>query len=161
VRPVTCSEKGNPSFVGYRQSHQKGYATTSVTFAPANQNEKAGLLVFQNEQHYYFLCQSVENNQPVVQLYKGNDLITSQKIAVSNHLPLQLKIQANGSTYAFYYAQGDNHWKLLKDGVDATFLSTHTAGGFVGCMYALYATSNGIPSNNTAAFTMFESKGSD
>jgi len=161
VQPVTCAEKGNPSFVGYRQSHQKRYAATSLTFAPLNQNEKAGLLVFQNEQHNYFLCQSVENNQPVVQLYKGSDLITSQKISLSTHMPLQLKIQANGNTYAFYYAQGDDHWKLLKDGVDATFLSTHTAGGFVGCMYAMYTTSNGTPSSSTASFNSFESKGNN
>jgi alpha-N-arabinofuranosidase len=94
-------------------------------------------------------------------LYKGGDLLASQKISVSTHLPLQLKIQANGNTYAFYYALGDSRWKLLKDGVDATFLSTHTAGGFVGSMYAMYTTSNGAPSSNTVSFNSFESKGND
>lgn len=84
----------------------------------------------------------------------------SQKIQTGSHWPLQLKIQANGRTYSFYYADGgNNRWKLLKDGVDATFLSTHTAGGFVGCMYAMYATSNGLPSSNSASFNEFESKG--
>jgi alpha-N-arabinofuranosidase len=169
LQPLTCSGKGNPSFVGYRQSNMKGYAATTLSFTPANANEKAGLLVFQNEQHYYFLCRGIENNQPVVQLYRGPgnanagkepDLMLSQKIQTGNHWPLQLKIQANGSTYAFYYADGGNdRWKLLKDGVDATFLSTHTAGGFVGCMYAMYATSNGVPSTNSASFSEFESKG--
>lgn len=29
LQPLTCSGKGNPSFVGYRQSHMKGYAATT------------------------------------------------------------------------------------------------------------------------------------
>jgi alpha-N-arabinofuranosidase len=170
LQPITCSDKGNPSFIGYRQSHLNGYAATAVTFKPAGENEKAGLIVFQNDQHFYYLCQSVENNQPVVALYRGpgNDnagkqpeLVIRQKLPAVLHEPLQLKIQASGSSYAFYYGVKPGHWQLLKDNVPAYLLSTHTAGGFVGCMYALYATSNGIPSNNTAAFTMFESKGSD
>lgn len=169
LKPVTCADKSNPSFIGFRQSHLRGYAATNLSFNPASAQEKAGLLVFQNEQHYYFLCQSVDNNQPVVQLYKGPgkaggqpQLVASQKIQTNSQLPLQLRIQTNGQNYSFHYAEKkSNQWKLLKDGVDAGFLSTHTAGGFVGCMYAMYATSNGAPTMNTAAFSWFESKGYD
>jgi xylan 1,4-beta-xylosidase len=169
LRPATCSDKTNPAFIGFRQSHLKGYGATALSFTAANSNEKAGLLIFQNEQHYYLLCQSVENNQPVVQLYKGAGkanageqptLLASQKIQTGTRQPLQLKIQANGGSYAFYYADKGN-WRLLKENVDATFLSTRTAGGFVGCMYAMYATSNGTPSSNSASFHWFESKSND
>jgi alpha-N-arabinofuranosidase len=45
--------------------------------------------------------------------------------------------------------------------VDATFLSTKVAGGFVGCMYALYATSSGTPSGNSAFVDWFEYVGND
>ncbi|THU39169.1 glycoside hydrolase family 43 protein [Niastella caeni] len=169
LKPVTVADKSNPAFIGFRQSHVRGFATTTLSFNPASQQEKAGLLVFQNELHYYFLCQSVDNNQPIVQLYKGPgatggqpQLLVSQKIQTSNQLPLQLKIQVNGHKYAFYYAEkSSNQWRLLKDGVDASFLSTQTAGGFVGCMYAMYATSNGAPTSNKAVFSFFESKGND
>lgn len=169
LKPVTVQDKDNPAFIGYRQSHLRGYAATALSFTPASENEKAGLMVFQNETHYYYLCQSVVNNQPVVQLFKGPgtadgkpQLLETFKIQTSSQLPLQLRIQTNGDAYSFYFAEkGSPIWRLLKEGVDAKFLSTQTAGGFVGCMYAMYATSNGAPTSNTAVFSSFESKGND
>jgi xylan 1,4-beta-xylosidase len=72
---------------------------------------------------------------------------------------LQLKIVAKGATYAFYYAEKKDKWHLLKDNVSAEFLSTRIAGGFVGCMYALYATSLGLPSHSKAYFDWFSCAG--
>jgi xylan 1,4-beta-xylosidase len=169
LKPATIAEKANPAFIGFRQSHQRGYASTALTFTPASSQEKAGLLVFQNEDHYFFLCQSVDNNQPVLQLYRGPGknggeplLLSTLKIQAGNQLPLQLKIQTNGNAYSFYYAEkGSTSWRTFKEGIDASFLSTHTAGGFVGCMYAMYATSNGSPATNSAVFSYFECKGND
>jgi xylan 1,4-beta-xylosidase len=74
---------------------------------------------------------------------------------------LNLKIEAHGATYSFYYGYNPGNWILLKANVDAKFLSTKVAGGFVGCMYALYATSLGEPSENIAYFDWFEYQGED
>ncbi len=56
-------------------------------------------------------------------------------------------------------------WKLIKDNVDGKFLSTKEAGGFaanfVGSTLALYGTSLGTPTTNTAYFDWFEYKGDD
>ena len=49
LRPATCDGKENPSFVGFHQPHLKGYAATGLQFIPKTENEKAGLLLFQNE----------------------------------------------------------------------------------------------------------------
>jgi xylan 1,4-beta-xylosidase len=102
-------------------------------------------------------------------LYKGPGksggeptLLATQKIETNSQLPLLLRIQTNGNTYSFYYAEkNSNSWRLFKEGLDGSFLSTRTAGGFVGCMYAMYATSNGTPTSNSAVFNWFESKGND
>jgi alpha-N-arabinofuranosidase len=75
--------------------------------------------------------------------------------------PIGLKIEAHSSTYSFLYTTQKDTWTLLKDGVDARFLSTRGAGGFVGCMYALYATSLGKPSTSAAYFDWFEYAGND
>ncbi|MGC4022580.1 MAG: glycoside hydrolase family 43 protein [Cyclobacteriaceae bacterium] len=163
LRPQTCGEPANPSFIGFLQSHLKGSASTAMNFTAQTENEKAGLLVFQNDNHYYFLCKSVENNQAVVQLYqsKGNnsmELIASEKISDSE---LQLKIVAKEKTYSFLFSTNRNHWVTLKENVDAKFLSTQTGGGFVGSLYAMYATSNGKMSNNKAYFDWFNYQGDD
>ncbi len=90
------------------------------------------------------------------------ELIASQKIKEEQlEKELYLKVQARGNMYSFYYGLKPDEWVLLKDHVDATFLSTRVAGGFVGCMYALYATSLGKPGNNVAYFDWFEYQGDD
>ncbi len=168
ARKETCSGAMNPSFLGRRQQHVRGAASTAMDFAPKAENEKAGLLIFQNETHFYFLCRSLTGQGPVVQLYRSTDtagsgthmeLLASRLLAGAGKT-LRLKIEARGDTYAFEYASG-GEWQTLRDGVDARFLSTKVAGGFVGCMYALYATSLGESSDRTAYFDWFEYAGDD
>jgi len=67
-----------------------------------------------------------------------------------------LRIDAKKNKYSFLYKVGSNEWRVLKDSVDARFLSTKVAGGFVGCVYAMYATSMGRKSSNMAYFYWFE-----
>jgi len=171
IRPGSCADSVNPSFLGRRQQHLKGRVTTAIEYSPASENEKAGLLVFQNERHFYLLCKTLSDDQPVVALYKSINsepdngrlsLIRSQMLSGEERDgELLLRISAGNDVYAFYYGTDPDNMKLLADKVDAKFLSTRVAGGFVGCMYALYATSLGRPSDNTAFFDWFEYQGDD
>lgn len=161
VRPQTCAGKENPSFVGFHQPHQKGYAATSVNFVPKADNEKAGLLLFQNEKTFYYLCKSVKDGKPVVELYKGADLVAGKMLKGKTGKEVFFKIEAKGNQYAFYYAEKKDAWVLLLDNADAKYLSTKSAGGFVGCLYSMYATSNGKASDNVAAYNWFEIKNDD
>lgn len=171
LRPETCAGKKNPSFLGHRQQHAEGSVTIAMEFAPSAGNEKAGLLVFQNEKRFYYLCKSVDDGRPVVQVYKsveGNQRIDEMELLSSRELPkdeegknLYLRIEAHGSTYSFSYEIKPNEWNLLMENVDAAYLSTRKAGGFVGCMYAMYATSLGKPSTNSAYYDWFEYSGDD
>ncbi|HJS53215.1 MAG TPA: hypothetical protein VJ765_01690, partial [Chitinophagaceae bacterium] len=160
LRPETCGGRSNPSFIGFHQPHLKGHAATSMRFIAANENEKAGLLIFQNERNHYFLCQSLKDGKQEVQLYKGDALISSRQINVSED-GLQLKIEAKNDKYAFWYADKKGNWQLLMDNVDGKYLSTKVAGGFVGCLYTMYATSSGNPSTNKAVYDWFECKNDD
>jgi alpha-N-arabinofuranosidase len=171
VRPEICSGKANPSFLARRQQHAVGSATVSINFLPQGENEKAGLVIFQNERRYYYLCKSLEGSRPVIQVYRSADESTpgdtmqllashaiDQKVAAGS---LLLKIEAHGSTYSFHYAVDQDEWIALEENVDAKYLSTKDAGGFVGCMYALYATSLGKPSQSTASYDWYEYVGND
>ncbi len=170
VLPQTCSGKENPAMVCFRQPHLNGYAATEMDFVPGAANEKAGLMVFQSEHYFYFLCSSVQNGQPVVQLLKGRgsnvnrvepEIMTSRNIPQKKSAKLFFKIVANGGNYSFYYATRKNKWRLLKYNVDGKFLSAKVAGGFVGSMYAMYATSGGSSSTNKAYYNWFECKNDD
>ncbi len=161
-----ASGKESPAFIGFRQANLNGYAATEMDFAPFTRNEKAGLLIFQNENHYYFLCKSIENDKPVVQLYQSaakpgdpDILMTSQKL--DSKKTIYLKIVAKGDKYDFYFAEKKDKWNILSENVDGKFLSTSRAGGFVGSLFALYNSSYGKPSNVTAKFDWFEYQGDD
>ena len=171
LRPETCSGLMNPSFLGRRQQHLKGEVSTALDFIPQSANEKAGLLIFQNETHFYYICKSVDNKEPVIQLYKSiGDVKTGKQMELlaSARIPkneknneVYLKITANGNKYSFQYGAKPGKWNVLKDSVDATYLSTKVAGGFVGCMYAIYATALGDNSGNTAYYDWFKYVGDD
>ena len=156
----TCAGKSNPSFIGFRQAHIKGYAATSLQFTPTAENEKAGLLVFQNEKNHYYLCQSLKAGQPVIELFKGDSLVLSKAVKIKKGKEVFFKAEARGDQYTFWYATKENKWIPLKT-LDGKWLSTKMAGGFVGTMYAMYVTSNGKPSANKASFKWFEAKNED
>ena len=171
VRPETISGTGNPSFVGFRQSHIRCSTMTSLQFVAATENEKAGLAIFQNEHHFYYLCKSIEGGKPVVQLYrstKGEDMeLLKSETLPSNNQSVNLLIVADGPAYSFYWSSGFDStmdrvkWNLLLSGADGKFLSTKTAGGFVGSLFGMYATSMGKPSSSSATYNLFEYKGDD
>ena len=162
--PETCMGVGNPAFIGKRQQHLAGSASTEMTFTASQSNEKAGMLIFQGEYNFYYICKSIKDGEQVVQLYKGNpstktmDLITEAPITAKK---VQFKIEADREFYSFYYAETPGKWKLLKDSVDGKFLSTQTAGGFVGSLFALYATSSGENSTNKASYKWLDYAGND
>ncbi|WP_276483423.1 glycoside hydrolase family 43 protein [Paraflavitalea pollutisoli] len=165
LKPATVQEMGVPSFVGKRQQHLYASAETELRFAAAAEHEKAGFMVYQAENHFYYLCQSVAAGKPVLQLYKGRkgeemQLLASQEL-VGKPGAVQLKIDAKGGTYDFSYAVKKGEWKLLQGGVDAKYVSTRTAGGFTGCFFALYATSLGKPSTSWAQYAYLRYSGND
>jgi alpha-N-arabinofuranosidase len=164
LQPQTCAEKTNPSFIGRRQQHLNCTAITQLGFNTEKENEKAGLLIFQNESHYYFLAKTIQHNKPCIQLLKpaknGEEIIASSTIN-PNQKSIQLKIEAKENTYSFYYSINNKNWVLLAENVDAKFLSTKVAGGFVGSMFALYGTSNGLQSSTKASFSWFQYSGND
>jgi len=165
LKSETCMGNGNPSFIGKRQQHMVCSASTVLDFTAKKENEKAGLLIFQSEYNFYYICKSINQGKAVIQLFKGNaktksmDLLEQQDLDFSGKLYLQ--IVANKENYSFSYGSKSNSWKLLKDKIDGKFLSTQMAGGFIGSLFALYATSSGIPSSNSASFKWLDYKGDD
>ena len=170
LQPENCQGKSTPSFVGFRQPHLKGEAVTALRFTPTASNEEAGLLLFQNETHYYFLAKTLRDGLPQLILYKGPgkagpaaapEQLATVPLPGKGEKELLLKVKAEGNRYRFFYALKKNRWQPVGEALDAKFLSTKEAGGFVGCFYALYATSNGKPAENRALFNWLECRNND
>jgi xylan 1,4-beta-xylosidase len=166
LKPETVMDRGNPAFIGKRQQHLYSTAETELDFTPKSENEKAGLIIFQDEGHFYFLAKSMAQDKAVLQLFKSKP--REKEMELLAELPLTnplgktgLRITSKGDTYSFHVANDGKNWTLLKDDVDGKFLSTKVAGGFIGCLYGLYATSSGEPSTNSASFRYLKYAGDD
>lgn len=151
ARPADLGGKAQPSVIVRRQQHAWASASTAMTYHPTVPGDKAGLVVFQNEEYYYFLGVTLVDGKPTIQLQQRSGtrggsspiVVASAPRTSRPDAPLYLKIQAKGSTYDFYYAFAPNAWILLKGGADGTLLSTKIAGGFVGAVFGLFAYSGG------------------
>jgi xylan 1,4-beta-xylosidase len=166
LKPETVAETGNPAFIGKRQQHMYCTAETELTFAPKAANEKAGLVIFQDEKHFYYLCKSVDGGKPMLQLFKSTADVKQPELLAQAPLKsatasVQLRIQAQADAYNFQYSENGKTWTVLKDKVDGKFLSTQVAGGFIGCLFGMYATSSGQPTTNMASFKWLKYEGND
>lgn len=163
LRPETISGRSNPSFVGFRQQHHQATATVKLSFVPAAENEKAGLTIFQNEKAFYYLCRSVSQGKPVIELFEASGdsmkLVSVQTLNGLNR-DVYLRIEPRNAMYSMSFSADGKNWTVLPD-VDGRVLSTAKAGGFVGSVFGLYATSLGKPSQTKAFFDWFDYKGND
>ena len=114
-----------------------------MRFVPVKEGEKAGLVIFQNEHNYYFLGLARKNGQDFIVLEKGSsdgpEEITDTPAETNGGKDLELKIESRGKYYDFYYTVQPGTWTPLATDIDARYLSTNKAGGFVGAIFGLYA----------------------
>lgn len=139
---ISAAEKKTPAFICRRMQHHKFEASTRMLFDPSDETEKAGMLLFKDETHQYFLAAGMDGTDKTISLYKvedmGNKTLATQKID-NDMKAIDLKVLSKGIYYDFYYSVDLNDWKLLARNVDAGFLSTATAGGFTGTTIGMYA----------------------
>jgi alpha-N-arabinofuranosidase len=142
---VSASEKKTPAFIARRLQHHQFECTTKLFFSPSDENEEAGILIYKDENHQYFLSvgKSGENlNVSVERIGESNKNRLVSQIIPGGQTPVYLKIISTGLTFEFYYAEQKDNWKQLCKNIDAAYLSTKNAGGFTGTVIGMYATRN-------------------
>lgn len=144
---VSATEKKTPAFVCRRIQHHKFECSTRMLFDPSDDGEQAGLLLFKDERHQYFMSVGLKGADKQIALYQvgeqHDNLLASKNI--SNDIKaIKLKVVSNGTHYDFYYSLQEEPWNLLCKNVDAKYLSTAVAGGFTGTTIGIYATKNNV-----------------
>lgn len=164
LRPESITERKNISLVARRQQHTTCTAVAKMNFIPTDTNEIAGIVSFQNEEFFYLLGKKIVNNNTVIGVFsydkKTNQIKTLAIEPVSGAEQL-LKIEITGDLCSFSVKEGENNWETILKNADNTILSTEKAGGFVGTILGMYASSNGKQSENSAKFDWFEYEGND
>lgn len=144
ARPEGISGLGNPSFIGRRQQHAYGSASTKMIYKPEKPGDIAGMVAFQGEHYYYMLGVTInERGQKEVFVEKSEGdnkgIIASVELGENTENIYYLKIEARGAEYDFFYSLEEDNWQSLYQGADGTILSTTKAGGFVGTVFGMYA----------------------
>jgi len=140
---VSASEKKVPAFICRRLQHHKFECSTRMLFCPQSKAEQAGILLFKDEKHQYFLAVGRDDQGECISLRQIGDgeskMLASVRLDDRGVLT-DLKVVSRGTHYDFYYARQEGVWNVLCRNVDAGYLSTATAGGFTGTTIGMYAT---------------------
>lgn len=137
-----ASEKETPAFVCRRLQHHQFTVSTTMVFRPETENEKAGLLIYKDESHHYFM--GLQKKGESFELFlektgrKGNEILAAKALN-KNIVPLKLKITSNGKDFAFSYSENGKKWVTLAENIDAYHLSTANSYGFTGTTIGMYA----------------------
>ena len=138
--PPLGDTKGVPAFLGRRQQHHIATVATRLTYTPARDGDRAGLVAMQSDRSFLFFGVVRRNGATAIAVTTRDNadadtLVASAPLTVTG--PLTLTIQADGGTMAFEYEVGGRRRTMLPR-LDATFLSTARAGGFVGTVIGPY-----------------------
>ncbi len=138
--PQKATRFCTPALVLRRLQHHKFNASTRMYFNPSASDEAAGMLVFKDENHQYFLkVAGAEGARTVSLESSGRQSRTLASAAVGSYGYIDLKVTSDGIDFAFWYAPDGKAWTKLIDKVPAEYLSTAEAGGFTGTTIGLYA----------------------
>ena len=139
---IKITDKGNPSFIGRRLQHINSEMTIAVKLEKGK-NMEAGLVAFQNEEHFFKLMVEVRNDRHYLTFSSplpgsSLEIILNQQLTDFNpDYFFYLRIIVKGKTLEGYYSMDNHNWQPYGTG-DATMLSTAVAGGFTGTLYGLY-----------------------
>lgn len=162
------------AFIGRRQQHADFEASVKMDFTALSDNESAGLAVLQTMNHEFRFERSMENGKQILRLMvvtseiKGAPWMphfeskTTEKELAKTEVAageIYLKIAAKGQDHSFYYGSSENDLKPLFKNADGRLVNPE-GFGMVGTLIGMYATSNGIKSDNSASFDWFEYSGS-
>ncbi len=150
ARDANLRERKQPSFIGTRQRHHDMTVEISMLWLPSTPNDLAGLVLFQNEAFHITLGVTLvdEKNHVVLQKAENQEGVVNKVVLESIELPgsfsghIDLKAESKNGQLAFLYKTGNSDWQMVKDGIDARYLSTENATGFIGTILGMYVSSN-------------------
>lgn len=151
----TLDQAAAVTFLGVRQEHFDCQAATRLDFSPHAENEEAGLVVRQNEQHHYEIAVTVRNGQRGVLIRRRvGSLAAETPLIPLPPGPVDLTVTATPGSYRFaFQPAGGPPVTVLS--AETRYLATEVAGGFTGVYLGLYATGNGSPCSHPAFFDWF------
>ncbi|HEY4246224.1 MAG TPA: glycoside hydrolase family 43 protein [Lacunisphaera sp.] len=137
---ATLNGHDNPSFIARRIQHAAFIASTRLE-VPKEPGVSAGLVLFQNETHHYFVGvhRISAGIQVVLEQANGGKPVELVQAMLSQTATVELRASVDHAKCSFEYSTATGQWQTLRENEDAKLLTTEVAGGFVGATFGLYA----------------------
>lgn len=146
ARSESVAGTGNPSFLARRQQHSIATVETAMTYRPARPGDRAGLAVFADERHYFFIGVQQGKDGPAIVVTKRDgetDPSAGRVIAAVPYPksagPLRLRIAARGAAHDFGYALPGGQWQTLVADADGRPLASERSNQFTGTVIGVLA----------------------
>ena len=129
-RTDTLAGLGNPAFFGRRVQHAKFSAGLALV-PGAESNVSAGLALFQNEAHFYYLGarRTAKGLALFLELADGGKPAIVARADLPAAAEVELRIVGDELSGTFEYRVAGGTWQTLLDGADLKPITTNAAGG--------------------------------
>ncbi|HOK96517.1 MAG TPA: glycoside hydrolase family 43 protein [Anaerohalosphaeraceae bacterium] len=142
ARQERLTGSGNPSYLGRRVRHPV-YTASLILDVPSEEGISAGLVLFMNERHHYFLA--VQRSGGNARLYlecvnrgQAGRLAEKELPLPNGSIGLQADVQK--AVCSFRYTLADDRWETLMDNADASLISFSVPDAlFLGATVGPYA----------------------
>lgn len=138
-RPDPLTGKGRPTFLA-RRVQSTEFSVVGVLDVPKDPNVSAGVVVFQNETHHAYLGvrRDAKGTTVFLEVTRGAETKVEKTLPI-NCETVRLSVTAEAGKLAFWVGTAPKQVTLLTKEIDAEFLTTRAAGGFVGAVTGPYA----------------------
>ena len=157
-RPQTLAEHHCPAFVGRRQQHLSFCAEAKMSFAPAQEEEYAGIVMLMSA-GYHIRLETGQGQIRLVQVIAGQESVTAQLPCQGGDFRMRMESDGTGCTFSFAVIGRDGFqqpWNMLAENIALSPYSVSEANRFTGTFLGMYASSNGKDSQSFADFDWFE-----
>ena len=140
--PVSINSNDSPTWLGRRQQQIDFSAGTRLDASGLKDGDEAGLTVYMcTSSHYDVAVRKRDGKLFLVLRYKLNRLEHIEKEIALDSPVVYLWTRGTKDAYSFSWSADGSSFSKLGE-MDASYLSSETAGGFTGVYLALYAQSN-------------------
>ena len=136
--PMHATRFETPALILRRLQHHAFSASTRMRFVPEG-SEAAGLLLYKDERHQYFLKVCLVDGTPSICLERYGETLSCKALPKTFNTVDLCIASDDGLTFRFGYAVDGREMRTLVANVDASYLSTAVAGGFTGTTVGPYA----------------------
>lgn len=153
--PQALGDLCGQAWVGRRQQHFSMRVSTGLLFEPRSENEEAGICVFQNVNHHYEVAVTLRGGEKraVVRRRIGSLISEVASVPVPDGR-VDLVIEGDAREYRLGLMADDAKPHFHATG-EARYLSSEVGGRFTGVYVGMYATGNGMTTENSASFDFF------